>query len=54
MQGRKQLQPKMLYTVTLEQLVPADHFYRRLNKVLTFTGCMQPQNSTMAMKDSRA
>ena len=24
----------MLYTVTLEQLVPADNFYRRLNKVL--------------------
>ena len=34
MQGKKQLQPKMLYTVTLEQLVPADNFYRRLNKVL--------------------
>ncbi len=25
----------MLYTVTLEQLVPADNFYRRLNKELT-------------------
>ncbi len=34
MQGKKHLQPKMLYTVTLEQLVPADNFYRRLNKVL--------------------
>jgi transposase len=34
MQGKKNLQPKMLYTVTLEQLVPADNFYRRLNKVL--------------------
>src|SRR5215210_7213420 len=34
MQGKKQLQPKMLYTVTREQLVPADNFYRRLNKVL--------------------
>ncbi len=34
MQGKKQLQPKMLYTITLEQLVPADNFYRRLNKVL--------------------
>ena len=32
MQGKKQLQPKMLYTVTLEQLVPLDNFYRRLNK----------------------
>ena len=28
------MQPKMLYTVTLEQLVPSDNFYRRLNKVL--------------------
>ncbi len=34
MQGKKQLQPKMLYTITLEQLVPPDNFYRRLNKVL--------------------
>lgn len=34
MQGKKQLQPKMLYTVTLEQLVPQDNFYRRLNKAL--------------------
>lgn len=34
MQGKKQLHPKMLYTVTLEQLVPADNFYRRLNKSL--------------------
>jgi transposase len=36
MQGKKHLQPKMLYTVTLEQLVPADNFYRRLNKELNF------------------
>jgi len=34
MQGKKHLQPKILYTITLEQLVPADNFYRRLNKVL--------------------
>jgi transposase len=34
MQGKKRLQPKVLYTVTLEQLVPPDNFYRRLNKVL--------------------
>jgi transposase len=34
MQGKKNLQPKMLYMVTLEQLVPADNFYRQLNKVL--------------------
>jgi transposase len=32
MQGKKQLQPKMLYTITLEQLVPQDNFYRRLKK----------------------
>jgi len=30
MQGKKQLQPEMLYTITLEQLVPSDNFYRRL------------------------
>jgi transposase len=34
MQGQKQLQPKLLYTITLEQLVPADNFYRRLNKAI--------------------
>jgi transposase len=34
MQGKKHLQPKMLYTVTLEQLVPADNFYRRLKESL--------------------
>jgi hypothetical protein len=32
MQGKKQLQPKMLYTITLEQLMPHDNFYRRLKK----------------------
>jgi transposase len=32
MQGKKQLQPKILYTITLEQLVPLDNFYRRLKK----------------------
>jgi len=30
MQGKKQLEPKLLYTITLEQLVPPDSFYRRL------------------------
>src|SRR5215204_2863076 len=34
MQGKKQLQPKMLYAITLEQMVPADNFYRRLKNVL--------------------
>ena len=34
MQGKKQLTPKMLYTITLEQLVPPDNFYRRLKKVM--------------------
>jgi len=34
MQGQKQLEPKLLYTITLEQLVPADNFYRRLNKAI--------------------
>ncbi len=30
MQGKKQIQPKLLYTITLEQLVPQDNFYRKL------------------------
>lgn len=34
MQGKKQIKPKMLYTITLEQLVPPDNFYRRLNKAI--------------------
>jgi transposase len=34
MQGKKELQPKMLYTITLEQLVPQDNFYRRLKKLV--------------------
>jgi transposase len=34
MQGKKQLEPKMLYTITLEQLVPQDNFYRRLKKAI--------------------
>jgi transposase len=34
MQGKKQIEPKMLYTITLEQLVPQDNFYRRLKKVI--------------------
>ncbi len=37
MQGKKQLQPKMLYTITLEQLVPRDNFYRRLKKTIALT-----------------
>jgi hypothetical protein len=32
MQGKKQITPKMLYTVTLEQLVPQDNYYRRLKR----------------------
>lgn len=34
MQGTKQIQPKLLYAITLEQLVPHDNFYRRLKKEL--------------------
>jgi transposase len=34
MQGEKQLQPKMLYTITLEQLVPQDNFYRLLKAAI--------------------
>jgi transposase len=34
MQGRKEITPKMLYQVHLDELVPQDNFYRRLNQVL--------------------
>ncbi len=37
MQGRKEIQPKMLYQVTLDTLVPKDNFYRRLSSVLDLT-----------------
>ena len=34
MVGKKKYEPKMLYSVTLEDLVPEDDFYRRLDKIL--------------------
>jgi transposase len=34
MQGRKDIQPKMLYQVSLDTLVPADNFYRKLDRTL--------------------
>jgi len=34
MQGRKEIQPKMLYQVTLNDLVSSDNYYRNLSKVL--------------------
>jgi transposase len=34
MQGRKTIQPKLLYQVDLNQLVPIDNFYRHLNACL--------------------
>lgn len=34
MQGRKDIQPKMLYQVSIYDLVPEDNFYRQLEKVL--------------------
>jgi transposase len=34
MQGRKNLQPKMYYQVSLDSLVSADNFYRKLEKAL--------------------
>ena len=37
MQGRKSIQPKMMYQVNLESLVPKDNFYRRLNSQLGLT-----------------
>jgi transposase len=34
MQGQKKIQPKMMYQVNLESLVPQDHFYRKLDASL--------------------
>jgi transposase len=34
MQGRKDIQPKMMYQVNIDMLVPADNFYRKLAKTL--------------------
>lgn len=34
MTGKKKYEPKMLYSVTLDDLVPEDDFYRRLESVL--------------------
>jgi transposase len=34
MQGRKDIQPKMMYHVSLDTLVPADNFYRKLDRTL--------------------
>ncbi len=34
MQGKKEIQPKMLYQIHLDDLVAKDNFYRRLNSVL--------------------
>src|SRR3984957_8153866 len=34
MQGRKNIQPKMMYQVSLETMVAKDNFYRRLNTQL--------------------
>jgi hypothetical protein len=34
MQGRKEITSKMLYQVHLDELLPQDNFYRRLNQVL--------------------
>jgi transposase len=34
MQGRQEIQPKMFYQVTLDDLVPVDNFYRKLGQEL--------------------
>jgi transposase len=37
MLGKKKIEPKLLYTVTLEDLVPEDEFYRQVDKILDLT-----------------
>lgn len=34
MMGKKELEPKLLYSVTIEDLVPQDNYYRRLSEFL--------------------
>lgn len=34
MQGRKDFTPKLFYELSLDGLVPADNFYRRVNQEL--------------------
>ena len=36
MQGRKELSPKMMYQVQLQDLIPEDNFYRILDKAINF------------------
>jgi transposase len=36
MQGRKELTPKMLYQVHLQDLIPEYNFYRLLDKAIDF------------------
>ncbi len=36
MQGRKSFSPKMLYSISLQELVPANNFYRRLSSLIDF------------------
>ena len=37
MQGHKNFQPKMMYQVNIEELVPADNFYRQLDRSLNLS-----------------
>lgn len=34
MQGRKDFSPQLFYELSLDELVPSDNFYRRVNKKL--------------------
>ena len=34
MQGRQEIQPKLFYQVSLDRLVPAENFYRKLSRHL--------------------
>jgi hypothetical protein len=37
MQGRQEIQPKMYYNVSLDNLVPEDNFYRKLSQSLNLS-----------------
>jgi transposase len=36
MQGKKENKPKLMYMVSLEDIVPKNNFYRQVNKALDF------------------
>ena len=45
MQGRQEFYPKLYYQVSLQDMVPADNFYRKLSKEIDFQFLYQATSS---------